>query len=333
MTIDSNNAPLPLISIVTPSLNQGRFLEQCIQSVLSQDYDQIELIVIDGGSTDHSLDIIHRYSDYLAYWVSEPDEGQSDAINKGFRHARGDLVAWLNADDYYLENCFKTIAQAYQQHPEASFIFGDGVRVDEQGRQKSAYWEGQEPFFDRTALIYGLNYILQPASFINHRCLREVNYLDPNLHFGMDTDLWIRLSAVAEPIAVPAALAASREYADTKTSSGSFARIEELRRIAEKYSDLPLTPGVLCYFLDTLHGLVAARPDYFPESYRQDLLEFWGKSAALMEQFHAQPNGLPLKNWSSELKASSGFSSADQPGSNFRSLLRRLHRIFTEKLK
>ncbi|TLN09522.1 glycosyltransferase, partial [bacterium] len=285
---------LPKISIVTPSLNQGRFLEQCLRSIFAQQYSNLELIVIDGGSTDETLDIIHKYAARITHWVSEPDAGQSDAINKGFHQATGDLVAWLNADDYYLDDCLQTVALAYQQHPEASFIFGDGLRVDEQGTEKSSFWEGQAPIFDRRALIYGLNYILQPACFINHRCLKEIGYLNPNLHYGMDTDLWIRLSGIAQPLAVPAVVAASREYGETKTSSGSFARIEELRRIAEKYSDLPLTPGVLCYYLDTLHRLVESHPEHYPESFRRDLLIFWEKSGALLSQYNARPNGLPI---------------------------------------
>ena len=317
------DASLPFISIVTPTLNQGRFLERCLESILKQDYVNRELIVIDGGSTDETLAIIKKYEGHINYWVSEPDDGQSDAINKGFRRASGELVAWLNADDYYLDNCLNTVASTYQAHPVAPFIFGDGVRVDEGGVQKSLFWEGKKPIFDRRALIYGLNYILQPSCFINRRCLVDINYLNPDLHYGMDTDLWIRLSALAEPVAIPAVLAASREYGETKTSSGSFARIEELRCIAEQYSDLPLTPGVLCYFLDTFHHLVEAHPEYFSESYRRDLLSFWEKSAALMQQFNAQPNGLPISK-ENKLVENNG-----QPSNGIRVWLRQI----SKKLK
>ncbi len=317
----------PKISIVTPSLNQGRFLEQCLQSVLAQDYPNLELILIDGGSTDQTGEIIQKYKQHLTYFVSEPDKGQSDAINKGFRVANGELVAWLNADDYYLDNCLINVAEAYQTHPDASFIFGDGVRVDEHGLQKSTFWQGQQPVFDRTALVYGLNYILQPASFINLSHLKEINFLNPDLHFGMDTDLWIRLSEIGEPLAIPAVLAASREYGETKTSSGSFARIEELRRITEMHSDLALTPGVLCYYLDTLHHLVEARPDIFPDSYRRDLLDFWEKSAALLSQFNAQPNGFPLMGAGSAVAGSQGATRSSARSAGLRSWFHRLKRI------
>lgn len=324
-----NGNSYPKISVITPSLNQGRFLEQCLQSVLAQNYPNLELIVIDGGSKDQSLDIIRRYAPQITHWVSEPDAGQSDAINKGFRIASGELVAWLNADDFYLQDSLHQVAAAFQQHPNASFIFGDGIRVDEQGQKKSIFWEGQQPFFDRKALIFGLNYILQPASFINLRCLQEIGYLNPTLQYGMDTDLWIRLSGVAEPIAIPAILAASREYGETKTSSGSFARIEELRKITEEHSGLPLTPGVLCYYLDTLHHFVEAHPKYFPESYRLDLLTFWSKSAALMRQFNAQPNGLPIRASVDTTRENQGQSSQTSQSRGLRTWLGR----FKQKIK
>lgn len=317
---------LPKISIITPSLNQGQFLEHCLQSILSQRYENLEMIVIDGGSTDETLEIIQKYAAHLAYWVSEPDAGQSDAINKGFRHATGDLVTWLNADDYYLDNCLQTVASAYQQHPEASFIFGDGLRVDEKGMKKSVFWEGQQPVFDRQALIFGLNYILQPASFINHSYLKNIGYLNQDLHYGMDTDLWVRLSGIAQPLAIPEVLAASREYGETKTSSGSFARIEELRRIAEKYSDLPLTPGVLCYYLDTLHRLAESHPEHYPESFRRDLLIFWEKSSALLNQYHAQPNGLPIGKPGQPANTAGKIHSMQRWPINLRFWLRRFRR-------
>ena len=116
----------PRISVVTPSFNQGRFLEQCITSVLNQDYPDLEYIVIDGGSSDESVDVLRRYEKHFAFWVSEPDKGQSDALNKGFRRATGDLAVWLNADDFFLPGAFAAVAAAYQQNPDASFYFGDG---------------------------------------------------------------------------------------------------------------------------------------------------------------------------------------------------------------
>ncbi|MCG3206504.1 MAG: hypothetical protein FOGNACKC_00103 [Anaerolineae bacterium] len=285
---------LPTITIITPSLNQGRFLEQCIQSVLNQEYPRLQYIIIDGGSTDDSLDIIQKYQAHLSTWLSEPDQGQSDAINKGMRLASGELVAWLNADDFYLPNALAVAAQAYVGQPGASFYFGNGYRVNRQGQVKRPHFRRWPYIFNRSALIFGLNYILQPATFINRRWLEQAGHLSLKLHYGLDTDLWLRLSALAEPQAVPAFLAASREYDTTKTATGSFARIEELRQLAAQYADQPITPGLVCYFLDTLYQHTWQDNSCFPKSYRRSILRFWADTSLLLEQFGAGPDGFPL---------------------------------------
>lgn len=284
---------LPKISVVTPSFNQGRFLEQCIQSVLDQHYPNLEFFVYDGGSTDESVGIIKQYSQYFDYWVSEKDKGQSDVINKGFRRATGELVTWLNSDDFLLPGAFTTIAEAYLQDPTHSFFFGNGLRVDENGKVKAKYCPTDMIQFNRQALLYGLNYILQPAAFIKRVNLEQVGFLDENLQYGMDTDLWLRLSVHASPMAVSGLVAASREYGTTKSLSGSFKRIEELRKIAEKYTGMPMTPGVLCYFLDTLHYFTQEHEAHFPKTFQRDLLKFWESSSNLLRQYGSGPDGTP----------------------------------------
>ena len=292
----SQDKQLPRISVITPSLNQGCYLRQCIESVLSQGYPDLEFLVIDGGSTDESLSVIREYESKINYWVSEPDGGQSDAINKGFRRASGELVTWLNADDYYLAGAFDQVVDAYQADRSAPFYFGDGIRVNEAGSVISKFFPSSRLVFDRQALVMGLNYILQPSSFINRRALEQVGYLDTGLHYGMDSDLWMRLSVVGTPRAVSAVLSATREYATTKTASGSFARVEELRQISMKHSGLPITPGVVCYLLDTLHRFAQQHECIFPKSYLADLLRFWQKTAELLERFNAGPDGFPRKS-------------------------------------
>lgn len=287
------NTNFPKISVVTPSLNQGGYLRQCIESILSQEYSNFELIIIDGGSTDESLAIIKGYEDHITFWVSEPDCGQSDAINKGFHRATGELVAWLNADDYYLPGAFHQVAEVYCSDPKAPFYFGDGFRVGESGNVLSQFFPPGTLFFDRQALVMGLNYILQPSTFINRRHLEQVGNLDTNLHYGMDSDLWMRLSSIGTPCSVPATLSASREYATTKTASGSFQRIEELRRISMKHSGLDMTPGVLCYMLDTLYRFSQQHEEVFPASYLTDISAFWQKTAQLLEVANARPDGFP----------------------------------------
>lgn len=284
----------PKISIVTPSYNQGIFLETCIKSVLSQNYPNLEYIIIDGGSQDNSPALLQQYQPQLTYWVSEPDQGQSDAINKGLSHASGDLVAWLNADDFYLPGALAEVAQAYQVQPDAPFYFGNGLRVDEQGQPKRVYFGPNSLRFNLEALRLGLNYILQPATFISRPALQQIGGLAVNLHYGMDTDLWLRLAHLGQPVIIPAQLAASREYTQTKTASGSFARIEELRQIAQQHSGQPITPGIICYFLDTLNRQAQEQPQLFPPAYRRHILRFWTETSLLMDRFGAGPDGFPL---------------------------------------
>ncbi len=281
------------ISIITPSYNQGQFLEDCIHSVINQNYANLEYIIIDGGSTDNSLEIIKKYQTNLTYWVSEPDHGQAEAINKGLRHATGEIVAWLNSDDFYLPHALEHVAQAYQATPTAPFYFGNGLRVDQHGQPKRPHFP-KTVIFNQEALLFGLNYILQPATFIRRESLEKVGYLDTNLHYGLDTDLWLRLSTLGEPATIESQLAVSREYSSTKTALGSFNRIEELRQIAENHSGKAITPGIICYFLDTLYQLTQEQPDLFPSSYRRDILRFWGDTSLQFEKFGAAPDGFPL---------------------------------------
>jgi len=301
---------LPKISVVTPSFNQGQFLEKCITSVIKQDYPDFEYIIVDGGSTDNSLDIIAEYEQYLAYSVSESDNGQSSAINKGFEKAKGDLVAWLNSDDYYLPGAFRKVAEAYGRNPEASFYFGNGLRVDSEGMKKSSFFESGTVNFNRDALLYCLNYILQPATFINASYLKKIDFLDEGLDYGMDTDLWLRLSREKMPVFVPETLAASREYGDTKTSTGSFQRIEELRQIAEKHTGQPMTPGILLYFLDTLRRFICQEESLFPRRFDLEADLFSRQVSHLMRDFDINCIGFPYGekhqkeqiNWSKSLK-------------------------------
>jgi hypothetical protein len=265
-----------------------------MDSVFGQGYPALEFIVIDGGSSDGSVQIIKANEARLAFWCSEPDEGQADAINKGLRMATGELVAWLNADDFYLPGALMCVARAYRQNPHASFYFGDGLRVDKNGEPLGRFFPGGRVSFDLRAFIYGLNHLLQPATFIHHAKLLEVGLLDPALRYGLDSDLWIRLAAHAPPSPVTAMLAASREYPQTKTASGSFKRVEELRRVAEKYGGVAMTPGALCYFLDTLHRLAREREDVFPESYQHSIQTFWAATSNLLALYGAGPDGFPL---------------------------------------
>ncbi|HUH98543.1 MAG TPA: glycosyltransferase family 2 protein [Anaerolineales bacterium] len=166
----------PLVSIVTPSFNQARYLEATIRSVLSQDYPRLEYIIVDGGSTDGSVDVIRRYAPKLAWWVSEKDHGQTDAINKGFAHAKGEVLAWLNSDDTYEPNAIAPAVRLLQKHPEAGLVYGNANYINEDGRVIGRFPAAQT---DLVRLRRGYVHIPQQAAFFRADLWRAVGPLDP----------------------------------------------------------------------------------------------------------------------------------------------------------
>lgn len=191
---------MPLISIVTPSYNQARFLEATIRSVLEQDYPHIEYLIVDGGSTDGSLEIIQRYADRLAWWVSEPDQGQTDAINKGFARARGEIFAWLNSDDTYAPGAVSQAVAFLQSHPQVGMVYGDANLIDENGQVIGKFPARQT---DYRRLKRGYVHIPQQASFFRASLWKQVGPLDPTFYFAMDYDLWVRIARLAPLHYVP----------------------------------------------------------------------------------------------------------------------------------
>jgi glycosyltransferase involved in cell wall biosynthesis len=203
---------MTLVSIITPSFNQAAYLEQTITSVLNQDHPNIEYIVVDGGSTDDSVKVIKKYADRLAYWVSEKDRGQADAINKGFARATGEIIAWLNSDDYYLAGAVSAAAKVFEEHPDVVLVYGNMLSVDENGKTFNTQTYKQMTLED----LLCFQIIGQPAVFIRRSALQITGGLDPTYHFMLDHHLWIRLAQLGSILHVPQTWAAARYHAEAK---------------------------------------------------------------------------------------------------------------------
>lgn len=203
---------MTLVSIITPSFNQARYLEQTIRSVLGQEYPRIEYIVVDGASTDGSAEIIKKYADKLAWWVSEKDSGQADAINKGMSRAKGEIVAWLNSDDYYLPGAVSSAVRVFEEHPDVALIYGNMLAVDEKGNPFNSLRYRQLSLQD----LLCFQIIGQPAVFFRRFVLEKAGMLDSTFHFLLDHQLWIRIAQHGKILHVDQTWAAACYHAEAK---------------------------------------------------------------------------------------------------------------------
>jgi glycosyltransferase involved in cell wall biosynthesis len=223
---------LPLVSIVTPSFNQGRYLRRTIQSVLSQEYPRIEYLVFDGGSTDESLDILNSYGNRF-FWTSQPDRGQSDAINQGLRRAQGDILAYLNSDDVLLPGAITKVVEQFRSHPDWDLLYGNAYHIDEDDHVLGEY-PTDTYSFDR---LLQSCCICQPAAFWRRRITERVGLFDDSLHYAMDYDYWMRIDRGGGVIHhVPDFLAASRVHALTKTLSARVQVYDEILAVSRRHA-------------------------------------------------------------------------------------------------
>jgi len=202
----------PLVSIITPSYNQAKYLEDTIRSVLDQDYPNLEYIVVDGASTDGSVGIIRKYEDKLAWWVSEKDRGQAEAINKGLARTKGEIVAWLNSDDICLPGAISSAVKVFEEHPDVVLVYGNMLAVDENGETINILRYHQLNLED----LLCFQIIGQPAVFFRREALENAGELDLTYHFLLDHHLWLRLALQGRILHVDETWAAARYHAEAK---------------------------------------------------------------------------------------------------------------------
>jgi glycosyltransferase involved in cell wall biosynthesis len=240
----------PLVSIITPSYNQGTFIEATILSVLEQDYPNIEYLVVDGASTDETQEVLRRYRGRLR-WISEPDSGQAHAINKGFAHTRGEILGWLNSDDTYLPGAISAAVEYLVAHPDVMLVYGNANFMDANGAVIGPCAH-VEPF-DLNRLIHHSDFIVQPATFFRRSAFESVGGLDESLHWAMDYDLWLKMGHHYKVAYFPRLMANSRWFGANKTAIGGLARLAEIEKVARRHGSRGL-PAYFCLEAVALNG-------------------------------------------------------------------------------
>jgi glycosyltransferase involved in cell wall biosynthesis len=235
-----DGAPWPRISIVTPSLNQGQYIEDTIQSVLGQNYPNLEYIILDGGSTDHSIDIIRKYQDHLAYWHTQTDHGQAEAINRGFSLAQGEIYGWLNSDDMYLPGTLLYVALQFRSLESCfdGILFGNSVNLDETDNR---VWGSQVHLHHASSDIALFDFVIQPSSFWTQTIWQNIGPLAVEMKYAFDWDWFIR--AKSKQVKFEAStryLSVNRIHPRHKTATGGEERLREIENIYRRYQSEPL---------------------------------------------------------------------------------------------
>jgi glycosyltransferase involved in cell wall biosynthesis/GT2 family glycosyltransferase len=235
---------IPLVTVITPSFNQGKYIEETILSVLNQEYPNIEYIVMDGGSTDGTVDILKKFSNRIT-WFSEKDKGQTDAINKGFRLAKGDILAYLNSDDTYLPGAIdRAVRYLTIENPDAKFVYGEGYHISAEGKIIERY--PTESFNYRR--LAETCFICQPTTFWKREVIEKIGFFDENLHYAMDYDYWIRIAKQYGTLwSISEYLANSRFYMETKTMSKRLEAHAEILKVVRNHYGRGNVPSTWIY--------------------------------------------------------------------------------------
>jgi glycosyltransferase involved in cell wall biosynthesis len=223
----------PLVSVVVPSYQQGRFLEQALRSVLEQEYEPLEVIVVDGGSTDQSVTVIGRYEDGLAWWTSEPDRGQAHALNKGFARARGEVLGWLASDDALEPGAIARVVDELERRPDVLLVYGEALFVDESG---AGLFPLEPRAFDVEAMVRACaNHVVQPGSLFRRRAWELAGPLNEDGHYLFDFEFALAVGRDGPVVPIPDRLALYRVHPESKSGGGSLLKARDYVRFADEF--------------------------------------------------------------------------------------------------
>lgn len=243
---------LPSITVITPSFNQGAFIKETIDSVLEQNYPYLEYWVIDGGSKDKTISILKSYGKKVK-WISEKDKGQTDAINKGMKKAKGEIVCYLNSDDVFMPGTLLKVGETFAKNKNCLWLTGDYMIIDEKGKEIQSFVSKYKTFFRSIGIanaLFVLNYINQPSTFWKNSVFKKIGLFDQSLRYCMDYDFWLRLQKLHRPVIVPDILSKFRIHAQSKGGSQYKQQFKEENEVQRRYSN-----NYLVTFLHELHSL------------------------------------------------------------------------------
>ncbi|MGE4342922.1 MAG: glycosyltransferase family 2 protein [Geoalkalibacter sp.] len=282
----------PRVSLVTPSYNAAAYLRAAIESVLGQDYPNIEYLVMDGGSTDGTVELLKHFDTKLR-WVSEKDDGQSDAIARGFEQTNGTILGWLNADDVLKPGAVRAAVDAFRANRQAALVYGNADFIDAEGRTLGPCTVVES--YSRFRLLHYGDYIIQPAAFFSRQAYNDVGGLDKSLHWAMDWDLWIRLSQRNEVVYIDKDLASYRWLGSNKTAEGGLDRLNEVESVARRYG----CKGLPAYFRLEKARLLASqsRQDLQQEKYLLTLDKLVQSAATILGSWRAVTSLLSPHVW------------------------------------